>query len=249
MGEASAPHTTRSTFLVRLLLVLAAGIAVGVLSPEHARADGLAGRVTGGAGDTVGSASSTTMEAKEHAVSSTRRAVDQGMATADAARQHAVSSTRRMMHRDGGLMGRGHAGPLRPMPSAAVWAHVTRVGGPHLAHHGRLLMPHAVVLEHRASLPPMTVAATDAVGTAPGPANERHEVSPANRHPVRHGSPSGGATIPAGGGSRDLGGRGGELAAMVFAALLLAGAWSRWRRPWAVARAPNPLVPILVPPG
>jgi hypothetical protein len=255
MGETSAPHTTRLTILVRLLGLLAAASILLLLSPGRARADGLVDGVQGAAGDTLGSAVTTTTDVADQGASSAADAAQQVSMSVDAALHRAVSSTDRTVHRaltaaGRAVKGRGHNGPPATLPTAAS-GHVSPVGRSHMRPHAHI--SHPVVGLERDTAPVPTsaaAAATTTVRTEQGVANEgRSAASSPQRRPARGGRSDGGATIPAGSGSIEPGARGGQLAVMLVAAILLAGAWSRWRRPWAVARAPNPLVPILVPPG
>ena len=254
MSEASTSHRTRLTFLVRLLVLLGAAFVLVMLAPTQARADGVVEGVLGGAGDTVGSVVTTTTQAAEQAVSSTTEAVQHAVATMDAALRHAVSSTERTVRHAVTAAGRaasdrGLERASGPKPSSGIPpVHVPPVSHSH-RHHGGASERHIVPDKHPDAVVAPTAASTIVPPASPDPAGEGRAAASSSRHrPLRPGSGGGGA-VPAGSGSIDLGARGGQLAAILVATLLLASAWSRWRRPWAVARAPNPLVPILVPPG
>jgi len=71
MSEASIPHTTWSTYLFRLLVLLAAALVLVVLSPKPARADGLLQDATGTVSDTVDPVASDASEAVDQVLSST----------------------------------------------------------------------------------------------------------------------------------------------------------------------------------
>jgi hypothetical protein len=270
MSGASTSHTTWSTYLFRLLVLLAGALVLVMLSPGQARADGLGG-VTDAAGDSVGSIVTTTTEAVGQVVSSTGEAVQQTAATVSTAVHDAVSSTdagvRRIassaaqtIHqvlRSAGRAAndhhRGHRPPVLPSVAHAVAGPPT--DRPHPHHNGhqgqRGVPPH----HHGVGVAPPPVT-TGVVRTALQPSNSSQATAteasgpapPPRGRPVPRGS-SGGATVPVGGGSRDPGGRGEQLAAILVAALVLARASSRWLRLLAVARGPTPIVPILVPPG
>jgi hypothetical protein len=271
MSGASISHTTWSTYLFRLLVLLASALVLVMLSAGQARADGLGG-VTAAVGDSVGSVVTATTGAADEVVSSTSETVQQTAATVGTATLDAVSSTTAVLDRVTSSAARtihhvlrsagratngddgGHGTPI-PLPAVAQTVPGQPAGPPH-PHHHEHHGQHGVPPSHHGVGVSPTPVTTDVVRTtlqrsneAPAAATEGPGPAPSPRgRPVPRGS-SGGATVPVGGGLRDPGGRGGQLAAILVAALVLARSSSRWLRLLAVARGPTPIVPILAPPG
>jgi hypothetical protein len=230
MSEESISHTTWSTCLFRLLVLLAAALVLVVLSPKPARADGLLQDATGTVSDTVDPVASDASEAVDQVLSSTTATiapvvtsstdtVEEVVATSVGSLDDVVSSTTgtvdQLVSSTNGTVdqvlttleevagGPGDAGSPEHAPPAGPAPSVPVPTGstpPPPAHH------HEPVVVHH---PPATVHHRGAMATSHGrngaeamlqPAIARSTFAPSSHRPSVPQGGTGGATIPGGGG-------------------------------------------------
>jgi hypothetical protein len=279
MSDASSEPTTAPHRFLRALLLVAGVIAFLILTPKPARADGILDPVTDAVdqvtsaeeqavqhvstavddlastvtptldvdqtvASTVGSAASTvgsavaTIDQVVVSVDQTAEATAEVVATLVPAASRATGAADAVVEQVGAVnpspLPTGSDDPVPDVPTQAP-----PVAQDQPAHHRK---PVRSPRELETSAGPSSVAVTGrsaagSSGAQKSPATPRHG-------PV-------GAATPSGDGSPGPFRAGGptRLAVVLVAVLMLAGASSRWLRLFALARAPDPFIPILVSPG
>jgi len=263
----TVPHRLwRASFLV-------AGVfAFLILSPKHARADGLLEPVTDAvdqtasvgeqnASTTVDDLASTPTQAVDltatatSAVGTVTEAADAATGTVSASTGAVVASVNEVVTAvDQHVQTATDA--VQPVLQQAGAPQAPPPGGdttvPNLPSTAVPAAPAepAPPAHHRAPTP-TSKAVTSASAEMAFSGGSATVSSDTHKLPAAPARGAAGAATPAGGDSpRDPGGRGSsQLAAILVAALVLASASSRWLRLFATARAPNPFIPILVSPG
>ena len=268
----TVPHRLwRASFLV-------AGVfAFLILSPKHARADGLLEPVTDAVDQTASVGEQTASTAVDDLASTATQAVDV-TATATSAvgtvTEAADAATGTVSASTGAVVASVNEvvtavdqpiqtviDAVQPVLQQPV---LQQAGAPQApSPGGDTTVPNlpstavpaapaepALPAHHRAPTP-TSKAVTSASAEMAFSGGSATVSSDTHKLPAAPARGAAGAATPAGGDSpRDPGGRGSsQLAAILVAALVLASASSRWLRLFAFARAPNPVIPILVSPG